>query len=154
MNRCMTTGTAVLSNMNLHAYYMTIVAANLTAPNMSTFAQMSNRIGAFSRNFDNLYGQLSRFTTTLNLDASDNSNFKELVEKSVCDYMDLKTQSISFEECISFGNGILKSKPIEVIRWLKAEMPGLVIRLQGINTTSNKFEFIEQQTFLTFEFIN
>ena len=150
----MTTGTAVLSNMNFHAYYMTLVAANLTAPNMPTFGQMSAKIGAFSKNFDNLYGQLSRFTTTLDLDASDNTNFKELVENSVCDYMDLKTQSISFEECVTFGNGILKSKPIEIIRWFKAEMPGLVSRMQGINNSSNKFELIEQQTFLTFEFIN
>ena len=76
-----------------------------------------------------MYGQLSRLAASIKVEDGDAANFRMLIEKTACDYALINGEPMSRSECETFGNGILTATPVEVIRWLKADMPGQISRM-------------------------
>ena len=79
---------------------------------------MSTKIGAYSRNINNLYGQLSRFIAGLDCDNSDVLNYCDMLLPSSCDL--IQTNSLDFTPamCKNMPDGILNQAPVQVIRWM------------------------------------
>ena len=65
ISRCLISSVVQISNINLHAYYMSLAAANLTAPNMPTFEKMSPLMEALRKGSDNFQSQIINFITLL-----------------------------------------------------------------------------------------
>ena len=83
-NRCFITGNLLLSNINMQAYFMSLAAANLTTAGMPSFAYMSKQIGTYTRSFNDLYEQLSRFVAELDCSRSDVLNYCEMLKPNSC----------------------------------------------------------------------